>query len=105
MEGVSVPDIGETGGGPTVVVVVCDSRKHARGKVAKIDQFIRIDGRWHSRGTLRKRGTPGSGFADDLRCKLCGQSVPRPADAVLNRLAAQGESSATLAKLRSATIH
>ena len=103
MEGVSVPDIGEVGGAPTVFVV-CDSRKHARGKVAKIDQFIRIDGRWYSRGTLRKRGTAGSGFADDLRCKLCGQSAPRPADAVLNSLAAQGESSASLAKLRSASI-
>lgn len=103
MEGVTVPDAGEVGGAPSVFVV-CDSRKHTRGKVAKIDQFIRVDGRWHSRGSLRKRSPAGSGFADDLRCKLCGLSAPRPADAVLNALAAQGESSASLAKLRSASI-
>lgn len=95
-----------TGGvdGAPIVFVVCDSQTHARGKVAKIDQFIRIDGRWHSRGSLRGRRPGGSGFADDLRCKLCGQSVPRPADVVLNQLVAQGESSASLAKLRSASI-
>lgn len=87
-----------------IVFVVCDSQTHARGKVAKIDQFIRIDGRWHSRGSLRKRRPAGSGFADDLRCKLCGESAPQPTDGLLNQLVVQGESSASLARLRSASI-
>ena len=90
--------------GASTVFVVCDSRKHARGKVAKIDQFVLVDSRWHSRGSLRMRRPAGSGFADDLRCKLCGQSAPRPTDVVLNSLVTQGVSSVSLANLRGASI-
>lgn len=108
--------------------VVCDSPRHARGKVAKIVIFTYLDGRWDriydTRHVIRMRqmrrrpdrlkargikpGLPdlfAAAPADlELRCKLCGLHVPAPSDAVLNRLAAQGRSDVTLTDLRSASI-
>jgi hypothetical protein len=110
----------------TNIAVVCDSARHARGKIAKIVIFCYLDGRWQRtshnvrmrqmrrRGDkLKARGIKPSDLSGlqvwgprdvGLRCKLCGLHTPEPSDAVLNRLAAQGRSSVTLTDLRSASI-
>jgi len=107
------------------ITVVCDSPKHARGKVAKIATYRR-DGNSDSwtvgrservRQLARRRGRlEASGLGNDkldqatqvavsfepLECKLCGLKLsPRevPLRDVLNLLAAQGEPRISLKKL------
>ncbi len=108
-----------------VIVVVCDSPRHARGKVAKAGYFMRdlVDGGWHLRGGDRRRQwvrriekqppgySPGERVVDMMaksslppRCKLCGAAVPKPPESLLNQLAALGKSQIRLVELRAGSI-
>ena len=102
------------------IMVVCDSPRHARGKVAKIVLFYRDHeaGVWLTRFGKRDRSwerradrVSSAGFQPDvndllgpdlaapLSCNLCPLQRPIPADAVLDALAAQGVSRISLSRL------
>ena len=93
------------------VEIVCDSPRHARGKVAKIRTYVRIQGRWSHFGAKRQRqwarrsgehpGWTGEGAVVHMlgpdgfapECKLCGKKLPAWTEefwgTVLDVLAAQ----------------
>jgi hypothetical protein len=95
------------------VDVVCDDPGHARGKVARLEKFVRVDGYWRpwprvvatikhlpgvgapvpTSGARRDYRRPDGSATHSYTCKLCGLSFTGTdvtLTRILNLLAAQG---------------
>lgn len=88
-----------------VVDIICDDTGHARGKVARIEKFVRVDGCWRPwpRGAATIRHLPGVGAPvptpatlhdyrrpdgmtrHNYKCTLCGLSFVGT-DATITRI-------------------
>ena len=100
------------------ITIVCDSPRHARGKVAKLAMYRRNAGTWalcrtadrqrrsdREADRLRATGVRPSVMdgieADDFRprCKLCGARAPHLTGAVLDVLAEHNKSRISVSQL------